>query len=243
MIMTDEQVFDQPQLAARLAEWRRKRGYSKSVAAKKAGVDRSSWTKWETGKAYPTDKNLVRLRTLLGSVEAKGWVEILTGEAQELVRQLGSKLAREIQHIRVHGPASLLREGPNSEHPTIQGMIRYVYRPSPVDLDNTAAIPPNVLEATEMVAGFAGYCAGMLQYARDPLEQKQWSAVGFRFFLELGVQHALLRREVSPEIADKLWDAARTRIFAAGYALALRENLDQLLADSHSPSDPTRQEG
>lgn len=210
-------------------QWRKEHNVSKAAAARKLGVERTALTKWEAGRAFPSQENMARLRHLLAITSRGAWIEVVSKDAHSLIAQLDDVVVDSLLTVRSDGPGTLLNLGWSTQDPFLKEMIQYLHsdkEPRGKGLGDQARL---YLEATEVVAGCAGYAAGRLKYAVDASDQEQWRSTGFRLFIELGIQHSSLRKEVRPEVADPLWKEACTRLFAAGYALAVSERLDDMI--------------
>jgi len=172
-----------------LKEWRERNRFSRAQAARRAGVDRSTWSKWERGIGRPTPENEEQLRSILANLETP-WTSTRREEAfgQVLDDELKSLLDVIIISEDIMGVPLGLKTGPMADDMRMQNLVRwyssYFRRP----LESMVSLGDEQSElylCIKTAAAEAGFCVGKFKYAASDDEAEEWYSAAEAVFIDL----------------------------------------------------------
>jgi transcriptional regulator with XRE-family HTH domain len=202
--------------------WRERKRFSMAQAARRAGVDRSTWSKWERGIARPTAVNEDQLRHVMDDFEVslhstrtrETFHPLLDDELSDLLFLVN--LAEEKM-----GSPMALRIGPMRSDTRMEQLAlffeKYFRRP---DTRSSGRMEDMcVYTDAQITATSAGFCVGSLKYAVTDDDAEEWYQAAESLLIDLMAMKKILERD-NPKKGEQLWWEAFER-FYAGYAAAV----------------------
>lgn len=206
-----------------MKKWRERNRFSMAQAAHRAGVDRSTWSKWERGIARPTPANDDQLRSIMADLE-NPWKSTRREEAfgQALDDELKSLLDVMTISQEIMGVPLGFRTGPMADDMRMQHLVRWFssyFRHPQESMVPLGDEQSELYFCIKHAAAEAGFCVGKLKYAASDDEAEEWYRAAEAIFIDLMALKKMFQRD-NPKKAKDLWQQA-FGIFDAGYALAL----------------------
>jgi transcriptional regulator with XRE-family HTH domain len=206
-----------------MKEWRERNHFSMAQAARRAGVDRSTWSKWERGIARPTAANEDQLRAVMDNFEISSvstrtretFYPLLDDELHDLL------FLANVAEVEIGSPMAL-RTGPmrcdrRMEHLALW-FERYFAVPSSF-YDSLSAGDLDLFTEIATCATAAGFCVGRFKYAVTDDDAEEWYQASESLFIDLMGMKKIFERD-NPKKGQQLWRKAFER-FYAGYAAAV----------------------
>lgn len=205
-----------------MKKWRERNGFSGAQAARRAGVDRSTWSKWERGIARPTAENEVQLRSVMYDAE---YSQHSSRTREVFDPLLDEELFNFLLHANLEsitGAPMVLKTGPRRCDRRMENLALWFERYFKSQSDAEAILRTDkgtFFYDIQINATYAGYCVGSFKYAVTEDAAEEWYQAAEALFVDLMGMKRIFEQN-DPKKAAQLWPEAFQR-FLDGYALAV----------------------
>ncbi len=210
--------------AEKLKEWRDQNRYSMAQAARRAGVNRSTWSKWERGIAQPTAANQEHLRTLM-TERKNAFISHRTKEVFGPLEddELRAFLSTATLEESTMGSPITLKVGPMTRDSRMEHLASWFGKYFGYnDLsDRITGDEIDLYFDARYYAAAAGYCVGSFKYSVTDDDAENWYQAAESLFVDLVGMKRLIEQG-HPKDGPEIW-SAMFEPFHVGYAAAVEQ--------------------
>jgi transcriptional regulator with XRE-family HTH domain len=209
-----------------MKEWRERNRFSMAQAARRAGVDRSTWSKWERGIARPTAINEDQLRSVMDNFE----VSLRSTRTKETFGPLCDDELSDLLYVaylaeQQMGSPMALRSGPRRSDTRMEKLALWFerYFRLPPDTPYSVSVEDETLFVeVGMSAVAAGFSVGSFKYAVTDDDAEEWYQAAESLFIDLMGMKKIFERD-NPKKGEEFWREAFGERFHEGYAAAVEQ--------------------